>query len=113
MFLTKAWRCRVIPFKTVTWSLMLAMEETTSPSAAAAPHPLNSNPASTVVLLGGDPVASNIITPFGGSQGLMYSWTGPSGFSSSLRNPTTSVEGTYNLTVTEIRNGCQALHQRV
>jgi len=88
---------------------MLAMEETTSPSAAAAVHPLNSNPASTVALLGGDPVASNVITPFGGSQGLMYSWTGPSGFSSSLRNPTKSVEGTYNLTITEIRNGCQAI----
>jgi hypothetical protein len=69
---------------------------------------LNSNPSSTVVLLGGDPVASNVVTPFGGSQGLTYSWTGPSGFSSALRNPTTSVEGSYSLTVTENRNGCTA-----
>jgi hypothetical protein len=70
---------------------------------------LNSNPSSTVVLFGGDPVASNVITPFGGSQGLNYSWTGPSGFTSTLRNPTTSVEGNYVLTVTEIRNGCQSI----
>jgi gliding motility-associated-like protein len=36
-----------------------------------------------------------------------YSWTGPSGFSSSLQNPgTVNVSGTYNLQVTDLINGC-------
>jgi len=69
---------------------------------------LLSDPSSTVILLGGDPIASNVITSFGGSMGLMYSWQGPSGFSSTLQNPSTSMEGTYNLTVTEKRNGCSS-----
>jgi hypothetical protein len=60
----------------------------------------------TVVLYGGDPVASNTPTSFGGSLGLTYSWTGPAGFTSSIRNPSTSQEGSYQLIVTEIRNGC-------
>jgi hypothetical protein len=58
---------------------------------------------------GGDPVASNYPTPFGGSQGLSYTWTGPNSFSSGTRNPVTDTAwGTYNLTVTEARNGCTA-----
>jgi hypothetical protein len=61
----------------------------------------------TVILYGGDPVASNTPTSFGGSLGLTYSWTGPSGFTSSIRNPSTSEEGSYQLIVTEIRNGCK------
>jgi len=61
----------------------------------------------TVVLYGGDPIASNTPTSFGGSLGLTYSWTGPSGFTSNIRNPSTSQEGSYQLIVTEIRNGCK------
>lgn len=58
-------------------------------------------------LYGGNPVASNYPTPFGGSQGLTYSWTGPDGFTSTLQDPVTdTVWGTYYLTVTEKRNGC-------
>lgn len=88
---------------------VIVQEDVLNPVATASTSgTLNSNPSSTVVLFGGDPVASNVITPFGGSQGLTYSWTGPSGFTSTLRNPTTSVEGDYSLTVTEIRNGCQS-----
>jgi hypothetical protein len=60
----------------------------------------------TVILYGGDPVASNTPTSFGGSLGLTYSWTGPAGFTSTIRNPSTSEEGSYQLIVTEIRNGC-------
>lgn len=60
-----------------------------------------------LALYGGNPVASNYPTPFGGSQGLSYSWTGASGFTSVLQNPLTdTVWGTYLLTVTEKRNGC-------
>jgi len=58
---------------------------------------------------GGNPVASNYPTPFGGSQGLDYKWTGPNSFTSGLQNPVTdTVWGTYDITVTEKRNGCTA-----
>jgi hypothetical protein len=61
-------------------------------------------------LYGGDPVASNYPTPFGGSRGLTYAWTGPNSFSSTVQNPMTDTAwGTYDLTVTEKRNGCTAV----
>jgi hypothetical protein len=59
-----------------------------------------------IQLFGGDPVASNYPTAFGGSKGLSYSWTGPSAFTSILQNPLISLWGQYNITVTELRNGC-------
>jgi len=60
-----------------------------------------------IYLYGGDAIASNYPTPFGGSQGLTYNWTGPNSFTSSVQNPVNdTVWGTYHLTVTEKRNGC-------
>ncbi|OQP64055.1 hypothetical protein A3860_21835 [Niastella vici] len=61
------------------------------------------------VLHGGNASASNYATPFGGSQGLLWNWSGPKGFTSSTQTPTTDTSsGLYQLTVTEIRNGCTA-----
>ncbi|MDO6432833.1 hypothetical protein Q4E93_19655 [Flavitalea sp. BT771] len=59
-------------------------------------------------LYGGNPTASNYATPFGGSKGLLYDWTGPAAFTSTIQNPRTAdtTWGTYKLTVTEKRNGC-------
>ncbi|MCC6463097.1 MAG: T9SS type A sorting domain-containing protein [Saprospiraceae bacterium] len=37
-----------------------------------------------------------------------FTWTGPNNFSSSLQNPTIFQPGTYTVTVTNTRNGCQA-----
>jgi len=57
------------------------------------------------------PVCVNqTIQLYGGPSGMIYSWTGPNGFSSSLQDPaipnaTTLNAGTYNLTVTAL-NGC-------
>jgi len=61
-------------------------------------------------LYGGNVSASNYPTPFGGSQGLLWNWSGPQGFSSTIQNPRTAdtAWGTYQLTVTEKRNGCTA-----
>ena len=57
---------------------------------------------------GGDTSASNYSTPFGGSKGLLWNWSGPGGFSSTIQNPTTDTAwGTYQLIVTEKRNGCK------
>lgn len=62
-------------------------------------------------LYGGNISASNYSTPFGGSQGLLWDWSGPSGFVSTTQNPrrtdTTGAWGTYQLIVTEKRNGCK------
>jgi hypothetical protein len=65
-----------------------------------------SNP-NQFILHGGDTAASNYSTPFGNSQGLLWNWSGPGGFSSTVQNPqTTYITGTYQLIVTEKRNGC-------
>ena len=57
---------------------------------------------------GGDTSTSNYATAFGYSQGLAWSWSGPNGFSAIIQNPTGGMNmGTYQLTVTEKRNGCQ------
>ena len=60
-----------------------------------------------IALYGGNTVASNYPTPFGGSDGLTFAWTGPDGFTSTIQNPLTdTVWGAYHITVTEKRNGC-------
>jgi hypothetical protein len=60
---------------------------------------------------GGNAAASNYSTPFGGSQGLTWAWSGPNSFSSTTQNPrtvdTTNAWGKYQLVVTEKRNGCK------
>jgi len=57
---------------------------------------------------GGDVAASNYPTPFGGSSGLLWDWSGPGGFTSNIQNPVTAdtIWGNYQLVVQEIRNGC-------
>jgi hypothetical protein len=63
-----------------------------------------------LVLHGGNASASNYPTPFGGSQGLLWNWSGPAGFTANEQTPVTdTVKGLYQLTVTETRNGCTAL----
>jgi hypothetical protein len=59
-------------------------------------------------LYGGDTAASDYQTPFGRSQGLLWSWSGPDGFTSTIQNPQAgdTAWGTYQLIVTEKRNGC-------
>jgi hypothetical protein len=59
-------------------------------------------------LYGGDTAASDYLTPFGRSQGLLWNWSGPEGFTSTIQNPQTgdTAWGTYQLIVTEKRNGC-------
>jgi hypothetical protein len=62
-----------------------------------------------IVLHGGNASASNYSTPFGGSQGLLWNWSGPRGFTANIQTPLAdTVNGSYQLTVTEIRNGCTA-----
>jgi hypothetical protein len=60
-----------------------------------------------IILHGGDTAASNYNTPFGGSQGLLWNWSGPNSFTATVQNPVTNnVSGTYQLILTEMRNGC-------
>jgi hypothetical protein len=77
--------------------------DTFPPVASASAGMFNSQ----IYLYGGNAIASNYPTPFGGSQGLTYNWTGPNGFASTVQNPVTDTAwGMYHLTVTEKRNGC-------
>lgn len=62
---------------------------------------------SFVNIQGGDVAASNYNTPYGGSAGLTWKWTGPNGFTANTRNTWTTQEGTYMLELTESRNGCK------
>lgn len=39
-------------------------------------------------------------------SGITYEWTGPNGFTSTLQNPTVSVDGDYTVTATDTQNGC-------
>ncbi len=39
---------------------------------------------------------------------VTYSWTGPNGFMSTLKNPSVTVSGNYTLKVTSSQNGCTA-----
>lgn len=65
------------------------------------------DPASTANIQGGDVAASNFNTPYGGSVGLAWKWTGPNGYTSTSRNNVVNKAGTYNLELTEQRNGCK------
>ncbi len=42
------------------------------------------------------------------TTGAIYNWTGPSSFYSTLQNPTTTVAGTYTLTITEPLKHCSS-----
>lgn len=59
-------------------------------------------------LKGGDAAASNYSTPYGGSQGLLWKWTGPLSYLTVTQFSDAIDIGTYTLTVTEKRNGCTA-----
>jgi hypothetical protein len=62
--------------------------------------------ADPVMLIGGEEAQSNVITPYGGSSGLLWNWTGPNDFTSTMKNAETIIEGEYRLVLTELRNGC-------
>jgi hypothetical protein len=51
------------------------------------------------------------LTPFGRSAGLEWSWTGPNGFTSNVRDPKIDPDngGMFYLTLKEKRNGCTAM----
>ena len=88
---------------------LVVLSDSTSPVATAG---IGITPAGDVQLLGGDAILSNILTPFGGSQGLSWQWTGPNSFTSTQQNPLINIDwawGAYYLTVTELRNGCKAM----
>lgn len=63
----------------------------------------------SVQLYGGDTAASYAVINsgvFGNSDGLIFEWTGPSGYVATGMKPWAGQAGTYTLRVTEQRNGC-------
>ncbi len=87
-----------------------AASEPTFTIGAEFESPVNPNPTNTGPYCGGETVQlfSNAYA------GAVYSWTGPSGFNSSLQNPTIPLsvaganDGVYNLTVS-MPNGCNSV----
>jgi hypothetical protein len=68
-----------------------------NPAASAGPNDTLTCLAPNTTLLGsGD----------AGGQPIIFSWTGPSGFSSNIAQPNVSAAGTYILTVRNTLNGC-------
>ena len=76
-------------------------------ATASANGTINATFTNTCILFGGNASWSNYSTPFGGSQGITYEWSGPNGFSSNLEVAFTPDTGWHRLIVTEIRNGCK------
>ena len=79
------------------------------------------NPATAISIANTPPIN---VTVFGGNNGsispsvsggttppLSFSWTGPSGFSSSNQNISGRIAGTYTLTVTDTPEGCSTSRQ--
>ena len=70
----------------------------------------NSAPNLTVPAQG-QLTCSNTSVPLNCSSstaGVTFSWTGPGGFTSAMQNPTTTMAGTYTVTVTNSSTGCIA-----
>ncbi len=89
-----------------TYSLLVSAGTCTA--STTTPVVINTLPVPT--LSSNSPVCVNKPIVFSGGGGVSYSWTGPSGFTSSAQNPTivsasAANGGTYSLTVTG-PNGC-------
>ncbi|MBC7862232.1 MAG: gliding motility-associated C-terminal domain-containing protein, partial [Bacteroidia bacterium] len=54
------------------------------------------------------PAASLNLSGSSSTGGVIYSWSGPGGFTSSQSNPTINSAGNYTLTVTNSANGCSS-----
>ena len=87
---------------------IIVLEDKFQPVASAnvVGNLVSSNPLSTVSIIGGDVNLSNVITPFGGSTGLNWNWSGPSSFTGSTKDAFVNKAGSYTLILTEQRNGC-------
>ncbi|MBI5539990.1 MAG: gliding motility-associated C-terminal domain-containing protein [Bacteroidia bacterium] len=84
-------------------------------STSSTPVTINTLPAATASNTG--PFCQGTTISLSSSGGTSYSWSGPSGWTSTLQNPTrtnatTAMSGTYNVTVTN-SNGCTATNSTV
>ncbi|MDO6429445.1 T9SS type A sorting domain-containing protein [Flavitalea sp. BT771] len=80
----------------------LVVQNTTAPGATSSASGSLTCTTTSVALTGSS-----------STTGVTYAWTGPGGFTASGANATTSVAGTYTLTVTNPANGCTTLTNTV
>lgn len=90
-----------------TDSVTIALDNYKPVASASSLEMFGQSSSNASMLLGGDAANSNYATPFGGSRGLLWSWTNAKGFSSSVQNPVTADTGWHQLVLTEKRNGCE------
>ena len=76
------------------------------PVATANVHGSIVQAGDSVLLQGGDPIASNTANPTASSKGLLWNWSGPANFTATKQNVYAKEYGDYRLIVTEVRNGC-------
>jgi gliding motility-associated-like protein len=81
--------------------------------ATAQTFNINVNLTPIILLNSNSPVCVNNTINLSSSGGNSYSWQGPLGFTSTLQNPvinnaTSSMSGTYSLTITEATGNCQS-----
>jgi hypothetical protein len=91
----------------VTDSVMVALDNYKPVASASSVGIIDQTFTNTALLLGGDSARSNYASAFGGSQGLLWSWSNAKGFSSFIQNPVTADTGWHQLVLTEKRNGCK------
>lgn len=77
-----------------TTATTTVIQDINEPGAIASGGHLNCN-ITSIALSGNSPTV-----------GVIYSWTGPDGYSSTMQNPVVSLPGTYTLTVENPNNGC-------
>jgi gliding motility-associated-like protein len=73
--------------------------------------PANNAPPGSITAIGGTIDCTNSSVMLAGNSttpGVTYAWTGPGGYTSTEQNPTVSVTGDYELTVTG-PNGCSGM----
>jgi hypothetical protein len=58
----------------------------------------------------GNPTPTIRLTAQNNIPNVIYKWTGPNGFTSSVREPQVPAAGAYNLTVTNRNNGCSTVY---
>lgn len=92
-----------------TTSTVTVLADTIAPVATALYTGVLSTGADNYITLRGDTAQSNEPNPFGPSQGLLWQWSGPGGYSAAEQNPRAYTEGEYRLQVTEKRNGCSSV----
>ena len=91
-----------------TYTLTVTDPSNGCQSIATATVDQNTTPPEVAASVSGTLTCDAAVTLLGNSStsGVTFGWTGPNDYISNLQNPSVSISGTYNLTVTDPSSGC-------